>query len=366
MPDSFDSNSASLQHDSELFDDLPPVQPPSAGFIVQLFVVPGLIVLAVVAVWALFGRIAAGDHDWRKLALELQSPNTHIRNRAMYGLAQVLDQDRRLGDSGLHLSHNLEIGNGLSNQLLQDFKSGSRTNETVAIQLYLTRALGLLDAPETNASSRDRSDSFQTSSSANSATLDPRDGSPSKILEALKCALEPTRDIEVRKSAAASIAFIAGRAYEQQHPLDAPELVNALVSMSTDQEPILKQAAAFALGLFQSSQADQQLLVLLENEDWMTQLNAAVALSRNGSKAGLAVFKRALTEMQGLSDAPSVESFTVLKNTLKAIAGLGPSLEIRDKTEFRELVTVLMQTHPEPRIRIDAQNALHSLKSDVP
>ena len=100
MSDSPELESASLPQRPELSDDLPPVQPPSAGFIVQLFVVPGLIVLAVVAVWALFGRIAAGDQDWRKLTLELQSPNDHIRKRAMYGLAQVLDQDRRQGNKG--------------------------------------------------------------------------------------------------------------------------------------------------------------------------------------------------------------------------------------------------------------------------
>ena len=47
MSDSPDHDSAALPQRPELSDDLPPVQPPSAGFIVQLFVVPGLIVLAV-------------------------------------------------------------------------------------------------------------------------------------------------------------------------------------------------------------------------------------------------------------------------------------------------------------------------------
>ena len=35
-------------------DLLPPVEPPSAGFIIQLFVVPALIVLVIVAVWLTF------------------------------------------------------------------------------------------------------------------------------------------------------------------------------------------------------------------------------------------------------------------------------------------------------------------------
>ena len=37
---------------------LPEVEPPSAGFIVQLFVVPGLIVMVIVAVWMLLHWLA--------------------------------------------------------------------------------------------------------------------------------------------------------------------------------------------------------------------------------------------------------------------------------------------------------------------
>jgi hypothetical protein len=35
-------------------DALPPVEPPSAGFIIQLFVVPGIIVVVVVMIWVMF------------------------------------------------------------------------------------------------------------------------------------------------------------------------------------------------------------------------------------------------------------------------------------------------------------------------
>ena len=64
MPqDEFDIDRSLTTDDGE--SALPPVEPPSAGFIVQLFVVPALIVLAVVGVWALFGKIASSDEDWR-------------------------------------------------------------------------------------------------------------------------------------------------------------------------------------------------------------------------------------------------------------------------------------------------------------
>ena len=376
MSDSFDQDSAALPHRAELSDDLPPVQPPSAGFIIQLFVVPGLIVLAVVAVWALFGRIAAGEQDWRKLVQELQSPNTHIRTRAMYGLAQVLDQDRRQGEQGQHLSVNPEIAQSLSTQLLKELKSGSNSNETIAMQQYLTRAIGLLDPPETPG---------DTPKEANSTVNEkPSASAAASVTAALKLALEPTRDIEIRKSAAASIAFIAGRALERGQPLEAPGLVQALVDVSTDKQPIMRQASAFALGLFRSPEATQQLQVLLGNDDRMTRINAAIALSRSGLTDGLAVFKQALIEKvptTGTAEQPSsattppnesvdvlnrnnrvAEHTLILKNTLKAIADLGPMMTFEDKAEFRELTEALIRTHTDSRIRIDAQNALNALK----
>ncbi len=357
MSDLPDQDSASLPHRSELSDDLPPVQPPSAGFIVQLFVVPGLIVLAVVAVWALFGRIAAGEQDWRKLAQELQSPNTHIRNRAMYGLAQVLDQDRLRGEQGQHLASNPEIVRGLSDQLVKELQTGSSSLESVAIQQYLTRALGLLNAPD---SARVLLPGATAADPSGTASL--RQAAAASMNAALKSALEPTRDIEIRKSAAASIAFIASRALERGEPLDAPELVQALIDASSAQEPIMRHAVAWTLGQFRSTEAVQHLQVLLGHDDVMTRINAAISLSHSGSTDGLAVFKQALTEPAATSPEGQGEQVTIQTNVLKALADLGPKLEPNDKAEFRELVEALLKTNTNPRVHIDARNAFLSLK----
>lgn len=360
MSDSPDQDSAALPQRPELSDDLPPVQPPSAGFIVQLFVVPGLIVLAVVAVWALFGRIAAGEQDWRKLAQELQSPNTHIRNRAMYGLAQVLDQDRLRGEQGQHLASNPEIVRGLSDQLVKELQAGSSSTESVAIQQYLTRALGLLNAPDSARGSLPGATSATEADRSGAAGL--RQAAAASMNAALKSALEPTRDIEIRKSAAASIAFIASRALERGEPLDAPELVQALIDASSAQEPIMRHAVAWTLGQFRSADAVQHLQVLLGHDDVMTRINAAISLSHSGSTDGLAVFKQALTEPAATSPEGQGEQVIIQTNVLKALADLGPKLGPNDKAEFRELVEKLLKTNTNPRVHIDARNAFHAMK----
>ncbi len=331
MTNTTDSGSSSQVPHPELSDDLPPVQPPSAGFIVQLFVVPGMIVAAVVLVWFAFGRIAAVEQDWRSLTEELQSPNGHIRNRAMYGLSQVLEQDRRRGQDGQQLASNREIASSLADQLTRELKSNSSSRESLSIQEYLTRAVGLLDVPE--------------------VTMPP-----------LRQALEPTRDVEIRKSGVASIALIAGRALEKGTPLDDPETVDALVKLSADNLPLMRQTAAFALGLFQSDAAKQQLRVLLGNDDWKTCVNAAIALARNENTDGLGVFKQALMAKPPEKAEEQVEYSMILANSLRAIAKLGPKMSEPDRAEFREILKPLINNHADVRVRVDAQNALLSLK----
>ena len=202
----FELESATLPQ-SPLSDDLPPVQPPSAGFIVQLFLFPAL--------------IAAGEQDWRKLLQDLQSQNLMVRNRAMYGLAQVLDQDSRRGDQGQQLRNNREIAQGLADQLSIELKKNSSSSDNVAIQEYLARALGMMDS------------------------LDA-------ITPALQMALEPQRDVDIRKSAVVSLSLIAGRAKERGAPLSDAAIINSLVELSADPLPILRQSSAFDLGLYPS------------------------------------------------------------------------------------------------------------------
>jgi len=331
MTTSADQGSLSSPPNPELSDNLPPVQPPSAGFIFQLFVIPGLIVLAVVVVWAAFGRIAASEQDWKSLVEELQSPNGHIRNRAMHGLAQVLEQDWRRGDKGQHLSSNAEIAKALAEQLSKELKTGSTSSETVSIQLYLSRALGYLDTPEL-------------------------------VLPTLRETLLPTRDLEVRKGGVSSIAMIAGRAFEKQTPLTDAETVNSLIELSADSLPLMRQTAAFALAFFKSERADRQLHVLLGNDDRATRVNAAIALARCGNTDGLSVFKQAFTEPAPKTQDEQFEHFTVLRNSLKALVILGPKMSESDRAEFREVLKPLISDHGEIRIRVDAQNALQALK----
>jgi hypothetical protein len=69
---------------------LPPVAPPSGRFIVQLFLVPGLIVTLAVLVLLGFRYLVGGSHSADYFLRQLDSGNADIRWRGASDLAQVL------------------------------------------------------------------------------------------------------------------------------------------------------------------------------------------------------------------------------------------------------------------------------------
>jgi len=79
---------------------LPPVTPPSGKFIVQLFLVPGLIVGLIVCMLLLFNWWIGGPRSPEAFLHKLDDPNPEVRWRAAADLALVLKQDERLAGDG--------------------------------------------------------------------------------------------------------------------------------------------------------------------------------------------------------------------------------------------------------------------------
>src|SRR5262245_18466137 len=78
--------------------DLPPVDAPSAGFIVQLLVIPAVVVFVVILVWLLFGKLAGGERDAMVYVRLIRgsSSNWRAANRAAYELASLIQNDPKL------------------------------------------------------------------------------------------------------------------------------------------------------------------------------------------------------------------------------------------------------------------------------
>lgn len=320
-------------------EDLPPVEPPSAGFIIQLFLIPALIVMAVVGVWALFGRIAGGEPDWRSLMAELKSGNEHRRWRAALGLAQVLKGDQEKGDQGQGLARNPQVGQELSALLKEQMAKPSAKADDLKQQAFLARTLGFMDVPEV-------------------------------VLPTLSEATQPTYDVDVRRNALASIALVLGRANERdEHPADA-DLIDRLITSTQDAELQIRQLGAYSLGLIPAENAYRQLELLAasESEEATVRANAAVGLARQHRKNGLPIFRKIL---QGSAEPKSAEGrqyvdYVTVRNTIKAVETLRNDLSAAERDEFAGLLKPVAENYPDDRIRLDAKAARNELLSVEP
>ena len=169
--------------------DLPPVEAPSAGFIVQLFVIPAVVVVVVIGVWLLFGKLAGGERDAMSYVETLKSTNANWRSA--YELASLIQNDPKLARDPKLL--------GALTELL-GARSGPRT-----ITLKLTMYLAL-----------DARALFKT------LDADLSGGGKADPLATLAQALDAKQPGEVRVAAAVSLAKQGARLDEKsedpRHP----------------------------------------------------------------------------------------------------------------------------------------------------
>ena len=334
-------------------EDLPPVEPPSAGFIVQLFLVPALIVMAVIGVWALFGKLASSDQDHRTLIRELNSSNEHRRWRAALSLAQMLKSDLDQGEDGRGLTRNREVAAELTGMLDDRLKALLPSDEkerekALKHQEFLARTLGMLDVNDI-------------------------------VLPVLQRAMDEDHDREVRKNAIASVALIAGRNEAAGNPMTSPDVVESLVTATDDAEVLIRQMGTYALGLVHTDKAQQRLNALLKNSDQSTRYNAAIGLVRRKSSDGLPVFhevlekagrpenRAAVAELdeEQLKEFRQQKDFVepvMLSNTLKAIGELTGQLDPEERATLISLIREVAESYPNAKIRVDAEQVLRGLE----
>jgi HEAT repeat protein len=349
-------------------EDLPPVQPPSAGFIMQLFLIPAIIVAAVIGVWVLFGRMAGAEQDWRQLVQDLGSENEHRRWRAASGLAHMLNADRQRSANPAAngfdspeptsttpgeepdgpLATNPDVASELVKLFSSQLDSRSTKDEDVTHQEFLARTLGSLDLPDV-------------------------------VLPSLQKATQPDYDEKVRASALTSIANVVSRANTQNADFDSDELVRTLIDSSGDQSVLVRQFSAYTLGLLPVESSLDHLVVMLSDADEKTRVNAAIGLARNDRTDGLDVFGDVLvaslekldkSAISKLNDEERMEALNryqieqpmMLNNTLRALSSIGPKLSADQKTKIAGQLKPIASSYDHQAIRKDAQLLIDKLK----
>ena len=237
--------------------DLPPVEAPSAEFIVQLFVIPAVVVAVVIVVWLLFGKLAGGERDAMEYVRLLRSPNANWR--AAYELASLIRNDPKLSSDPKLLGEMTDL-------LAHDLDS----DQSPDLTRYVALTLG----------------AFQT--------LDARlpGGQKADPLATLARATEAKQPSPVRIAAALSLAKQAARLDGR---LDEPAAVRALAEAAKAEDVELRQVAVYSLGFFGGEETVLALRDSLNDADRFVRYNAAVALGRRGDPSARPIFREMLS-----------------------------------------------------------------------
>lgn len=358
-------------------EDLPPVEPPSAGFIVQLFLIPGLIVAAVVGVWVFFGSSANSEVDVEQLLQDLGSPNEHRSWRAAGSLAQTLgNQERRPPKDSTPLSERRDVADALTELLDELLESPSTQDETVNRQVFVARTLGQLKSDDVT-------------------------------LPVLARAMQRDETPEVRKTALASVAMIAARNYNRatgrngsdpagaaaaqlpvagrmtEEPTITDDAVRKeLLRAAQDSDNSVRHLAAYCLGVVSGESAVQELRVLTLDGDPLTRANAAVGLALNGERDAVPVLLELLEsqaaepdseEFAGLPEQEqqleltrrSFERPVLIRNVSRALASLRGALTPEEQVQAESVLGKLADESTLPGVSDYARTALRHLGEDA-
>jgi hypothetical protein len=320
-------------------DALPPVEPPSAGFIVQLFIVPGVIVLVVVMIWVLFNWLAQKGND-RDAFVRALARNNEARWQAAFNLANALRAER--GARNPTLTTDRELARQLAGILQREIKEGSLEENPLTLRIYLCRALG----------------EFKVA-----------DGLPA-LMEAAST-VRDEKEADVRRAALEGIALLAENAGPEEKELaENHELEELLLEAAADDDPRTRSVAAVALFAIGTPPMAEKLRFMLEDANPDVRYNAAARLAQRGDAAAVPV----LLEMLDPRETAGVEAekhpeMRPFKRALITVNALRAAGQLADKNPDADLgalkasVQELLAGDASGEIRVEATSLLGRLEN---
>ncbi len=314
-------------------DALPPVEPPSAAFLVQLFLIPGLIVGVIVLVWVLFNWIAhSGSGDPRDYveALRRNSPDVWVKAEI---LAEMLGNDRRN-----ELRGNSELAGELADILDQRIADGQMDKDSINLRVYLSKALGQFNTPAAlpallKAATTNRDEAEMP---VRRAALDAI-GALAVNVQTTEAVKADAKKADAGSTPTGSTSTSAG--------LSEPELMKTLLAASHDPESVIRLRAAYVLGIVGGPQAIDRLAQMLDDPYPDVAYNAATGLARHGDArsidmllAMLAIDESSPTVQAEQKDLREGKRWAIIVNALRAIGQLAEANPAADLSRVERAV----------------------------
>ncbi|HZZ29949.1 MAG TPA: HEAT repeat domain-containing protein [Pirellulales bacterium] len=283
-------------------DALPPVEPPSAGFLVQLFLIPGLIVAIIVVVWLLFHWLAQMGNDPREYVKKLRG-NNEVRWQAAVNLAGVLHSS-----AGDELKKDSTVVADLGQILTDEITAANTDERSINLRVYLCRALG----------------EFQVE-----AALSP--------LLVAATTQRSDAEMDVQRAAVQGLATLAANLNEAKPGWNHADLMATLLAVSKSDNDNLRTESAFALGIIDDPETTARLTQMLDDPHADARFNAATGLARRGDKAALPGLLEMLDADQRLATEGESPENRQEKTALVNIAGLQALAKLADQNSTIDL-----------------------------
>jgi hypothetical protein len=315
---------------------LPPVQPPSASFLVQLFVIPGLIVFLMVLVWLLVNWLPQMGNDAEANVRALEGGGGN-RWQAAVNLANLLRSD-----TDGKLKRDAELAQRLATKLDQELVENRQGEDAVLLRVYLATALG----------------EFYVDNGLPVLVKSIRHEDVNHVKPSLRVA------------AVRAVAVLSSNFREQnQRAIGDSEAVAAVIDASTSEDSLLRTTAAFALGEMTGEAAENRLRALLDDVAHpYARYNAATALARQGEPAVLDAVLEMLTTTtppeSSQDDTPEerdAQRSRLVIHGLQATSALGIANPQVDLSPAVEIVRRL-ESDDSMEVRQQAKAVLNRLK----
>jgi len=311
---------------------LPAGEKAPSGSLVKLVLASLLAALVLVAFWLIFGWLALAPGDADSLVDSL-SQDGRSRWRAAVDLARLL---RQPGSAALKRDPALlrRIAAILDNEI----DAGLVHRDQITLRVYLCRALG----------------EFHIA-----------DGLPT-LLKAVRTQRDE-RAADVRRSAIEAIAVLAANVGPGELRAD-PEVVPVVLEATEDEHATVRSAAAFALGVIGSPEAEAGLEKMLDDEHPDVRYNAAIGLARQGNAKTVDTLLEMLDpdQLAGVAveeqePARPFKRTMILVNALRATRLLASANTTVDLDRLAEAVRRLARGNVEQAVRLQAAEVLNEL-----
>jgi hypothetical protein len=256
---------------------LPPVQPPTSGFLLQLFFIPLVIVLIIVVVWMLFSWLAHMGTSPRELVKEIRGRNNASWQRAVT-LAEILDA-APTGDSN-GVRRDRPMASELSQILIDVYRSGAKDESSLKLEEFLCSALGKFEVVEgvdtlaEVAAAEKASGQIDELLPVRAAAINGLAELISRLIEDQQLAQENIEALRSNKSLHERLAAITRENLESSSP-------------SALQVDEIRARAAYALGLIGRPEGLDRLAVMIQDRSSNARNNAAFGLARHGDARAL-------------------------------------------------------------------------------